>query len=999
MHWLIANKVAQRLDMLKPLAARRVAGVEKIEWFTTPKYLPYEEAWRGPFEPFSVGRSWGEGGASEKAYFKLSFALPEACKGRKTWLRVRTGGEGMCFRPDGSPWQGLDWERADLLVSEAPEGGERFELLLEVIPSRSYWADFRGAVTFDLAEISVANGAVGRAALLGQLCFDLAKAAGETSLRGERLLRAVDEAVDLFPWGEEEAEAYAGPAERAAEMLWKALAKRGAEGRLTLEAMPSSHIDTAWLWPFSETVRKCGRTFSTAITYMRQYPHYRFVESQAALYEFARQHYPRLYADIKERVKEGRWEVTGAMWVEPDMNLVSGESLVRQLLLGNGFFEREFGSRTKVLWLPDVFGYSAALPQVLRRSGVPYFITHKLGVNEENLFPYAWFRWEGIDGSQVLAHIQQVGYGERFDVDGLVGAERARPTPELDFVPFMFGLGDGGGGPTEQDVRRMPLLEDVAGLPRVRFRPVTETFEEAEGAELPVWRGELYFENHRGTYTTQAAMKRLNRECELALREAEMLAAWEMLLGGKAEADTFRPLWETVCLHQFHDILPGSSRRMVYEEGIPTLTRARDEVRRLAAESLERLTEPAKGKTAVANTLSWPRVDAIRLPGEYAGVLPTQDTAEGKLALVSAPGMGLFEAAPAEAECLEADGYILSNRWVRAEFNEKGQLVSLLDRERNREALAEGEIGNELRLHEDRPAPGRYGGGNDAWDIHVFYEKKYRTLEAERAELVEAGPIRATIRFTYRWERGEIMQEASLYAHSRRVEFRTQAVWNEDQRMLRAYFPLAVNADQATYEIQFGHLRRPTHRNTSWEVTKFEVSAHTWADVSEDGFGVALLNDCKYGHAALGNRLSMTLLRATTSPDPVADRGEHEFTYAVMPHGEGLLDVLREAHALNAPLLAAADRAPRRTIQVPVSAEHVVVSAMKPAENGEGVIVRCYEALNRRGPVEVSVPGAGAVVETNLVEDDEDGAAGESGAVRFEVKPFEIRTFRALVER
>jgi alpha-mannosidase len=996
MHWLMKNKVRQRLEMLKPLSAQAMAQAGKIEWFTTAEYLPLEQAWRGPFKPFQVGTSWGAGGADEKAYFKLTFSLPAECKGKKTLLRVRSGGEGACYRADGNPWQGLDWIRNDLLLRESAEGTEAFELLLEVIPSRSYWAAFDGPVKFEQADIVCENKTIARAAFLAEMCLNLAEALGDESLRAERLWQALDESLDAFPWGSAEIGDYEQPAEKAASLLVSLLKRRGEEGRLILDAMPHSHIDTAWLWPFSETVRKCGRTFSTVINYMKQYPHYRFIQSQASLYQFTKENYPPLYESIKQRAAEGRWEPTGAMWVEPDTNVPSGESLIRQILLGNGFFQREFGKRTKVLWLPDVFGYSASLPQILLRADVPYFITHKLGMNEDNRFPYAWFQWEGIDGSRALAHIQQCGYGDPFAPRSLLAAEKSRRIPEIDFATYMFGWGDGGGGPTENDIRAIELLEDVSGLPRTRLRPVEESFEEAAQANLPVWRGELYFENHRGTYTTQAAMKRLNRECELALRDAEMLASWEVLLGGEAQAKTFTPLWETVCVHQFHDVLPGSSRRMVYAEAIPTLMKTRDEARRLAEKSLERLTKPEKGKMTLANTLSWKRADLVHLPEDYKGDLAVQTVEGGKLALVEVPALGLFAAEVAAAEGLKADGRTLSNNWIRATFNEKGQLISLYDLERGREAVAEGEAANELRLHEDRPAPNRYGGGNDAWDLNIFYEKKYRVLEAQKVELTENGPIRATLRFTYCWEKGEIVQDVSLYAHSRRLDFRTHVVWNEDQRVLRAYFPVSVNSDYATYEIQFGHLDRPNHRNTSWEATKFEVCAHKWADLSEGGFGVALLNDCKYGHSALGNRISITLLRATTAPDPEADRGEHDFTYALLPHGEGFLEVVREAYALNVPLLAAQDRIPKQTFELPISAEHVALETMKPAEDGKGVILRLYDTLNQRGPTELTLPCSAQVMETNLMEDNEANLEAGSGRLRFNIKPFEIRTFRIL---
>jgi alpha-mannosidase len=1000
MHFLVKNRVRQRMEWLKGLASAPLAQMEKLEWCVVPEYLPFAQAQQLAFEPFSVGSDWGEDKKRTKAYFRLTFSLPKEAKGAKAILRVKPNGEGLCYRPEGVPWQGLDWARSDILLAAPAKGGESYTLLLEVTTQRR--------VKFEQCEVVRENPALAQAAYLADMCFQLAEVTGEPQpargqhrnlfgddgFRADQIWKALDTALNAFPWGNNDPAANEAAAQNTIKVCTKLLKQRGAEGRLTFDLMANSHIDTAWLWPLSETVRKCARTFSTVLNYMKAYPAYRYIQSQPQLYRFVEEHYPALFAQIKERVAEGRWDPTGAMWVESDTNVPSGESLVRQILLGNGYFQKHFGVRTRILWLPDVFGYSAALPQILSRAGVPYFFTAKLGVNEYNRFPLSWFQWEGIDGTRVVAHVQLAGYGGNLTPHHLHYVEQQRTSPETDSTTMLFGHGDGGGGPTEEHMKGLTLFGDTAGLPRTRIRPVEAIFDENAAKDLPAWHGELYFENHRGTYTTLAKVKRLNRQCELALHDAEMLAAWEILRGGKVSAKTFAPLWESTCLHQFHDILPGSSISLVYEEAVPTMTGTRDAARQLANESLARLTKSAPGRVAVANTLSWERTDVINLPEDYRGSLATQKIVNGKLALVNTPGLGLFSAYPAKATGLQADKLTLSNQWVKAVFNPKGQLVSLFDLEHNREALKAGQVGNELRLHEDRPGPSHYGGGNDAWDISDYSETKYRTLEAARAELIETGPVRATIRFTYTWECGEIVQDASLYAHSRRVEFRTHVVWNEDQRMLRAHLPVAINSDQATYEIQFGHLHRPTHRNTSWEQAQFEVCGHKWADLSEGDFGVALLNDCKYGYSAHGSHLSIDLLRATTSPDPTADRGEHDFIYAVLAHGKGLLEVVREAYALNIPLLAMADRAPASDLKIDVSAEHVVLETMKPAEDGRGVIMRCYDALNARGPVEVTIPGITAAAETNLVEQNEGRLAVEKGKIAFDIKPFEVKTFR-----
>jgi alpha-mannosidase len=790
-------------------------------------------------------------------------------------------------------------------------------------------------------------------------------------------------------------------------------------------AVGHSHIDTAWLWPISETIRKCGRTFSTACRMIERHDNYYFSCSQPQHYAFTKQYYPDVYRQIKKWVAAGRWGTDGAMWVEPDCNVTSGESLVRQILYGLQFFRREFNTTTRLCWLPDVFGYNAALPQILKRSGIDFFYTYKLHWQSKNPFPYTLFTWRGLDGSDVTAHIPNGVQGYNGDTTpeclhwGWSWYRQKDVHPES-LLPY--GYGDGGGGPSDRMVRLLELgQKPFPGLPAVRTGAAQEYFEtiEQRKLDLPVWDGELYLETHRGTLTTQGWIKRANRVCELLLRDAEILSSFAACDGaGQGKPDILADAWRKLCLHQFHDILPGSSIRQVYEDAKPEYDTIRQTAESAIDQAIAKLAKTNGTQTTsvtVFNTLGWTRNDAFTIPqpeqtvrsvidatGTAHSIQPIQQ-ADGSRALlvdgIPLPSMGAaglqFSDQPAQSESrIKVTTSRIDTPYYRIRINKHGAITSLFDKISQRDVLEKGQLGNDLQLFQDGPET------EDAWNIHDTLDKRrYSFTGPTKIEVIEQGPLRGVLRIHRTHDKSQIVQDMTVYAHTPRIDFATRAEWHQRQTLLKAAFPVAVRASNATYEIQFGAIQRPTHTNTSWERQKFEVAAHRWSDLSEPGYGVSLLNDCKYGHDTRGNVLRITLLRGTTSPDPQADEGHHVFTYSLLPHRGHWTEagVVQRAAEMNIP--------PRTTAgfrEMPSAVSFVEVSGpailetIKSAEDGRGHIMRVYEPYGSRGPVSLRVLGLTEAIETNLVETDETPLSVKKETVSFDIKPFEIRTIRVL---
>jgi len=970
-------------------------------------------------EPVAVGDVWGRNW--ESGWFHLVGRVPETYRGRTVVAHIDLGGEGLVYRPDGRMLQGItngsvfdsEFGRDVVRLFDPCAGGEPVELWVEAAANGLFGMfcdldpgpdaanrDGRYDARVNTLRLAVFDTELWHLTLDLRVLLGLVRSLPERSVRRARIVRAAVDGLNAYATSGESARAFR-------EILARELKKPAAASSLAVTAVGHAHIDTAWLWPVRETIRKCARTFATQLDLLARYPDYVFGASQPQHYAFVKEHYPELYAQVRAAVKAGRWEPQGGMWVEADCNVTGGESLVRQILHGKNFFRDEFGVEVDNLWLPDVFGYSAALPQLLRKSGIDYFLTQKLSWNQTNEFPHHTFRWQGIDGSEVLTHFPPENtYNSQLHPESLAAAEeRFRENDYLDEFLCLFGVGDGGGGPKEEHIEMGRRQADLEGAPRVRFGPAREFFRRlaAERDRLPTWTGELYLELHRGTLTTQAYAKWANRRLEHKLRALEMLAAKLPL--DRYPQQELDAVWKTVLLNQFHDIIPGSSIGRVYRVAHTEYREALAGCERLAAAVAAEL-YPADGNClTLVNTLHYPYEGAVTLPAGWAGceidgggpTPPCQREPDGVAVHVSIPpyaALTLRRTAETTAPAAPpGQSLVLENDLVRYELAESGALLRCFDKALGLELVVPEAPGNILTLYEDRP------NDWDAWDIDAFYrETPLATARAAAAEPLPAGDVRRGVRFRYRIGRSHIVQTVRLGRMSRRLDFETAVDWREKHRMLRVAFPVTVRSDYAAFDIQYGYLRRATHRNTSWEQARFEVVGHRYADLSDRDHGVALLNDCKYGYRVENGLLDLNLLRAPNYPDPDADQGEHRFTYSLLPHPGDLAasEVMAEAARLNQGLLAAKGvRATNTRLPVRLSGEGVVLETVKKAEKDAGLILRVAETHGRHstGRLEIDFPNF-TLEETDLMERAVGRRLEAAPAAVLRMAPFEIRTLR-----
>ena len=786
-----------------------------------------------------------------------------------------------------------------------------------------------------------------------------------------------------------------------------------------ITAVGHAHIDLAWLWPIAQTHHKCVRTFATQCRLLEQYGQWIFNQSSPQAYAWVERDAPDLFEKIKEHIAAGRWEADGAMWCEADTNVPSGESLVRQLLYGKRYFREKFGVDSRMLWMPDVFGYSGALPQLMRLAGVDGFVTSKISWNEFNVFPHDTFRWRGLDGTEVATHFittpipnsRIMTYNAKGDVASIKGTWDAYKQKSAGFEPLMtFGWGDGGGGPTEEmleTVLRAADMTAVPGMAKVKLEKAGDLLKRiaANAERLPVWDGELYLEFHRGTYTTQAWLKRANRKNEIRLHNIEWLAC---LPGAEAiDGAAMREMWQDLLLCQFHDILPGSSIGAVYDETRALEKNIEERADSMISEAAHALCEKidtagSARPVVLFNTLSWDRRDPVRMPGG----------AWRDDVVIPAGGWTVIDANdtpkpdPDAELAVSGDGTGMESRFWKIRFDKLGRIKELYDKRAGRQVLPDGAAANEWQVFEDRPV------SNDAWDINLHYEQHpLPGPEFVAAKAVERNGTRVAVELQWRMPllgkgpQSTITQRVAIYAGHPRIDFETTIDWHEHHQLLKVAFPVNVRAVEATHEIQFGHLRRPTHRNTSWDTARFETCAHRFVDLSEHGYGVSLLNDCKYGHDVRENVIRLTCIKCPQHPDPLADQGMHEFVYSLLPHSGSLQEagVIRAAAELNTPPIVTEAKpakgglpASNRIIECESGA--VVVDTIKPAEDGDGIIVRLYESHGShvRTTLKFAGPPVSARV-VNLLEEPLDGEAGleQTGdGIRLTLRPFQILTLR-----
>jgi alpha-mannosidase len=853
----------------------------------------------------------------------------------------------------------------------------------------------------------------------------------------DRALRALDRRGGVTP--EFEASLAAGEA-IAAEIY----ALADTEAQPTISAVGHTHLDVGWLWRVVHTRDKTGRSFATVLKLMEEYPDFIFMYNQSVLFNFLKTDYPELWAGLKERVKSGQFEIEGAMWVEPDVNIISGESLVRQIMRGRRFHIEEFGVTPKTVWLPDTFGYSANLPQIMARSGLEYFVTSKLSWNDTDRHPYDTFFWRGIDGTTTKAQLITAQkfesdaifttYNSDLSVSEVMGAwKRYEPKAVNDEVLVCYGYGDGGGGPTRAMIERGRRLQrGIQGAPKVRLEGIAPFLDrlgqrmDEKASRFPVWNGELYLQYHRGTLTTVAKNKANNRRAERVLRELEYLSAMAMRTGVAYPTEKLREFWELVLINQFHDILPGTSIVEVYKDSdaeygmLFSTLGSRNGLWHSAAQAVA---SAARGELRLFNFTGHTRDRALaRIEGDAVGEdvgLAQGGTAYPLQRLVGADG-GVAHAAPVDrlpslgwsaarlvgtaaagrpASNLSASATHLESALIRVAFDGKGEIASILDKAHGRELIAPGQTANRLVAYEDKPM------NWDAWDIDRYFEEQSWPLSAAPAkiEVVETGPYRAAIRIERTYGMSRIVQVISLEEGARQVEFDTCVDWQERQIVLKAEFPFDMNTSEIRSEIQFGHVRRATHRNTSWDRARFEASMHRWVDMSEPDFGAALLNDCKYGYDAVEQMVRLTLLRGATHPNPEADLGLHNLKYALFIH-DGLTDlaeVQTAAERFNNPIAVIGDASARSdgTAEstsfsfAQVDRANVTLETVKKAEASDAVVMRVFEHANARANATISfgLP-VKSVKLVNLMEEGGEELPVHGNSVTLNLRPFEIAT-------
>lgn len=952
----------------------------EAEVFPSDEPLPRHGRLGYAYAPIMPGEAWAD--IFGCAWFRVRGTVPMSAAGKHVVAHLDVGGEGLVFDADplGEPIAAIaaDTGYADTLeasvsktiieVSPCARGGEPIEYFVDAGYNGRY-NDLVGKGTFRFAQLCIVDDGLYGYYYDYLTIASLLTACADTP-RAKRIDLLLDKSWDALAASLADARAVLAPVLHGTP-----------DPTFRLTAIGHAHLDLAWLWPIRETKRKAARTFTHQLAHIERYPGYVFGASQPQQFIFLREQFPQLYARAKEAAGTKGLECQGGMWVEVDTNLASGESLIRQIVYGKRFFSEEFGSDMRICWLPDVFGYNGNLPQLLRKSGMPYFLTIKLSWNEHNRFPYHSFVWRGIDGSEVLVHMPPA---DTYTSAGCpADAAFARDNyAERGIFPealLVYGDGDGGGGPGQAHIEMVRRQASLEGSPAVELGSAEGFFDRLAAVRdrLPVYSGELYLEKHQGTYTTQADNKRYNRRCEYLLQDVESLGTLARLLGRPYPREALGRLWKEVLLYQFHDILPGSSIKRVYDETGARYPLIEDELQRERADILRFLADDGgPGKPAALsafNPTSFERPWHV----EYNGAWYSAEI----------PPHGFSRLRPVTPEKgLACTDDTLENDCLLLRFSATGELVSLVDKATGFEYAA-GPL-NRLVLYQDRKL--HY----NAWDIDWEYYKAPCETLGEDSHEVSHGPAQVMRRSTYTHGTTKLVQDVILSPGSRVVIFRTTCDWHEDLRMLRADFLPSIFSPQVKCDIQLGSIMRSTSDATPVEKAQFEVCAHKYVDISDDEHGISLLNDCKYGHRVKDGLISLNLLRSTVYPDETADRHRHRFTYALLPHGgRAGIETIREAYFLNKPPVAFPGAVPVESI-ARTDREQVVIETIKAAENGNGVVLRLYECLGASCECSLQTCFGNAIAyECDLLEN----RISEIDLARLSFTPFEIKTIEMVL--
>ena len=1019
------GRINNLIEELQEMRYRQLREIPSFSWYKDDGAIANRQP-QGESEIVSVGFRWK--GWDQYNWLCTHISIPKEWEHEEViglfdfGVPVGTGNnshfESLLYL-NGKPYQGVDGNHKEVFL-EVKENGFELDLKFRV------WSGLSGGgmprqmpMEIERAQYGILDKPTDDLYFLARNVLESYSLLDDNNEYKQWLLNELVQTFRLVDYTEPRSEAFYVSIQNAYEYLSNKMDGRG-KPNISVSMLGHTHIDVAWLWRLRHTREKAARSFSTVNRLMEKYDHYSFLQSQAQLYEYIKNDYPDIYEQIKKRVEEGRWEPAGAMWVECDCNVVSGEALVRQILIGKNFFKEEFGYESEFLWLPDVFGYSWAMPQILKKSGVNTFMTTKISWNDTNKMPYDTFTWRGMDGSEITAHFITTtdegdsyytynGDSRPYAVKGVWDNYSNKDTNN-DLI-ISYGYGDGGGGPNRDMIRTISTLNKIPGIPNVKVERATEYFRRLNktinknemNGYLPVWDGELYLEFHRGTYTSQSYNKCMNRRMENFLRDTEILSVIAASLAGITyRKEDILKAWKIVLCHQFHDILPGSSIKEVYEDSHREYECAKALLEEVMKEVEKGLLEHKKDTYTVFNNSNWKRDTYVTIPQLAADESVTDSKGErlkiarregGATVLVKEMKPFSFvtlnivkQLATQKENFLNTN--VVETPYYTVTWNTEGQLTRIYDKQAGREILPEGSCGNVLQVFEDKPRC------FDAWELEPTIDLKMEEVTDLHHIQVRQNELGLFVDFTWNYHKSHIKQTMCLYYDKKRIDFKTEVDWQERQKLMKAAFPIDVRAVDARFDIQFGNIRRPITRNNSWEAAKFEVIAHKWIDLSETGYGVALLNDCKYGHDVKENIMRISLIKSAVDPDYSADLGKHIFTYALLPHTKEWYEsqVEQEAFDLNNPLLPISGECSIMSGSLfTFSQDNIEVDCIKRAEYADHIIVRFHEFMGKRS--EIKVESSLAIdkwYECDLMEQPLEEE--QHTPIAMFIKPYEIKT-------